>query len=273
LPDASEFPPRPAYYDAFLAASPPPPSSRATPHSHPIFYMAPGAQVGETLALHFFEPRYKLLIQRAWSSDKIFVFCRDAPFANAALGSYNLPLSADPPTDGCVNVRVDSASFDNDGSADIVGVAIESVVLTDVVLEPATGGLFSLRLARPLDTPAPLPPAPTPESRHRPCRHRHGASTLVGLSLLFFVGVSLAFCICSHRPASPKLALRFCPEPTAPLTSITTKLVATPTKLAHTRTILNGTPMAHQLDGKHVSVGMVHVGAPPPCRIVKEAPA
>ena len=216
---------------------------------------------------------YKLLIQRAWSSDKIFVFCRDAPFANAALGSYNLPLSADPPTDGCVNVRVDSASFDNDGSADIVGVAIESVVLTDVVLEPATGGLFSLRLARPLDTPAPLPPAPTPESRHRPCRHRHGASTLVGLSLLFFVGVSLAFCICSHRPASPKLALRFCPEPTAPLTSITTKLVATPTKLAHTRTILNGTPMAHQLDGKHVSVGMVHVGAPPPCRIVKEAPA
>ena len=57
LPDASEFPPRPAYYDAFLAASPPPPSSRATPHSHPIFYMAPGAQVGETLALHFFEPR------------------------------------------------------------------------------------------------------------------------------------------------------------------------------------------------------------------------
>ena len=57
--DATILPPRPDYYYTALAA-PPPPAPRTQPGSHPIFYMYPGAAVGEDVALHLFEPRYKL---------------------------------------------------------------------------------------------------------------------------------------------------------------------------------------------------------------------
>ena len=53
------LPPRPDYYYTALA-SPPPPAPRTQPGSHPIFYMHPGAAVGEDVALHLFEPRCKL---------------------------------------------------------------------------------------------------------------------------------------------------------------------------------------------------------------------
>ena len=53
----TEFPAHPSFYAPTLVASPPPPSSRTQPRSHPIFYMEPGARVGERVALHFFEPR------------------------------------------------------------------------------------------------------------------------------------------------------------------------------------------------------------------------
>lgn len=56
--DAAFFPERPDYYNTALA-SPPPPAPRTQPGSHPIFYMHPGAAVGEDVALHLFEPRYK----------------------------------------------------------------------------------------------------------------------------------------------------------------------------------------------------------------------
>ena len=48
--------------------------------------------MGDTVALHFFEPRYKLMIQRS-AADKTFVFCARAPMSAAARGSYNLPLT------------------------------------------------------------------------------------------------------------------------------------------------------------------------------------
>eukprot|EP00964_Phaeocystis_antarctica_P151893 scaffold119588_cov60-Phaeocystis_antarctica.AAC.3 len=57
--DATILPERPDYYYTALA-SPPPPAPRTQPGSHPIFYMHPGAAVGEDVALHLFEPRYKL---------------------------------------------------------------------------------------------------------------------------------------------------------------------------------------------------------------------
>ena len=60
-----------------------PPAVVARPTSHPIFYMEPGARVGERVALHFFEPRYKLLIRRAMNSDKTFVFCAAPPLSAA----------------------------------------------------------------------------------------------------------------------------------------------------------------------------------------------
>ena len=42
-------------------------------------------------------------------------------------------------------MRVDEATFDDDGSADIRGVAMGAMSLSDALLEPGTGGLFSTR--------------------------------------------------------------------------------------------------------------------------------
>jgi hypothetical protein len=42
----------------------------------------PSTQVGERVALHFFEPRYKVMIRRAWEGNRQFIFCsevRNAP--------------------------------------------------------------------------------------------------------------------------------------------------------------------------------------------------
>ena len=126
-----------------LAAPSPPPAPRSRPTSHPIFYMAPGASVGDALALHFFEPRYKLLIQRALATDKTFIFCARAPMSAAARDTYNLPLGEEPADDGCVSVVVDRVEVSDDGEADVWGHATAAVTLHDVQLEPGTGGLFS----------------------------------------------------------------------------------------------------------------------------------
>ena len=60
--DAAFFPERPDYYNTALASPPPPAprTQRGGASAHPIFYMHPGAAVGEDVALHLFEPRYKL---------------------------------------------------------------------------------------------------------------------------------------------------------------------------------------------------------------------
>lgn len=45
----------------------------------PIFYMAPGCSVGQLIALHLFEPRYRILIRRAMEGNKMFVYCSKTP--------------------------------------------------------------------------------------------------------------------------------------------------------------------------------------------------
>eukprot|EP01052_Picozoa_sp_SAG31_P014612 SAG31_NODE_915_length_11052_cov_26.254633_6_plen_205_part_00 len=49
----------------------------------PIFAMPPGTRVGQPVALHFFEPRYKILIRRSWEGSKLFVFCGCKPRVGA----------------------------------------------------------------------------------------------------------------------------------------------------------------------------------------------
>mmetsp|Transcript_149921 Transcript_149921/g.481707 ORF Transcript_149921/g.481707 Transcript_149921/m.481707 type:complete len:292 (+) Transcript_149921:75-950(+) len=92
----------------------------------PIFFMYPGSPVGAPVALHFFEPRYKILIRRAWEGRRQFVFCSQRP---------------QPGTKGVV-VQVSQAQFLPDGRANVVGRAVRSVVLKDVWVEDDTGGLF-----------------------------------------------------------------------------------------------------------------------------------
>jgi len=139
------LPERPDYY-TLSPSPPPPPAPRADPKSHPIFYMAPGPVVGEAVALHFFEPRYKLLVQRAWASDKRFIYCARPPMSGAAQ-LFNLPLGVEPEGDGCAVVEMEQVELAEDGEADMWGRVTEAVALTDVMIEPGTGGLFSTTTA------------------------------------------------------------------------------------------------------------------------------
>ncbi|CAD7972440.1 unnamed protein product [Amoebophrya sp. A25] len=84
----------------------------------PVFYSA-NYDVGESLRLHFFEPRYKILIRRAWEGNKRFVCSRTAPLA-AGGGEHVL-------AGGGVVVEVDTASFLADGRANIVGRAVAEI--------------------------------------------------------------------------------------------------------------------------------------------------
>jgi len=96
----------------------------------PVFFMHPGSAVGEPVALHLFEPRYKILIRRAWEGRKLFVFCARTP-RQGELG---------------VVVRVDHAQFLNNGRANILGQGIKRVVLGDTWVEDNTGGLYYTRV-------------------------------------------------------------------------------------------------------------------------------
>eukprot|EP01051_Picozoa_sp_SAG22_P004494 SAG22_NODE_243_length_14055_cov_3.073015_2_plen_173_part_00 len=95
----------------------------------PIFAMYPGTCVGAPVALHFFEPRYKILIRRAAEGNRLFVFCAGRPAAGAR---------------ACV-VRIDHAAFLPDGRANVVGVAVEAIELGEVWVEEGTGGLAHTR--------------------------------------------------------------------------------------------------------------------------------
>ena len=113
----------------------------------PIFFMHPGTRVGGTVGLHLFEPRYKILIRRAWEGGKEFVYCGCVPRVGAP---------------GVV-VRVDDAHFFPDGRCCIRGVGVRRVELGATWIEDGTGGLFITRVrpaAAERAAPAAQPAAP-----------------------------------------------------------------------------------------------------------------
>jgi hypothetical protein len=150
--------------------TPPPPAPRSQPTSHPIFFMQPGAQVGEPVALHLFEPRYMLLAQRVWATDKMFIYCADEKVAWSA--------HVDP--DACVVVRMQSAIFSPNGAADILGTATAPFRLHHASIEPGTGGLFS--------TDDPLPQTAEEGKNHHP---PNLPPNLARPAPMFFVAVAL----------------------------------------------------------------------------------
>jgi len=101
--------------------------------SLPIFTMPGAVRLGQRMNLHFFEPRYKILIRRVWSSHhRYFVY---SPWAPAVGRSAAV-------------VRVDRARFWRDGRASIVArVVAAQVLLSDVWVEEGTGGLACARIA------------------------------------------------------------------------------------------------------------------------------
>ena len=92
----------------------------------PIFYMFPGSRVGGRVALHLFEPRYKILIRRAWEGNRLFVYCPCHPQRGAP----------------GVIVRIDSAIFLPDGRANILGEGVEEIALGETWVEDGTCGLY-----------------------------------------------------------------------------------------------------------------------------------
>lgn len=96
----------------------------------PIFAMAPGGRVGGQVALHFFEPRYKILIRRAWEGNRMFVFAPQAPRPGLR----------------AVVVEIYSAAFAHDGRANIRGIGVASIKLGEVWVEEGTCGLACTRV-------------------------------------------------------------------------------------------------------------------------------
>jgi len=113
----------------------------------PVFFMRPGTTVvGRPVALHFFEPRYKILIRRAWEGNRRFIFASDTPREG---------LDA-------VVVHVDRAVFLPDGRANILGVAIHRITMGETWVEEGTQGLYHTRV----DILA-LPPSPPLSAQSR----------------------------------------------------------------------------------------------------------
>jgi hypothetical protein len=96
----------------------------------PIFAMYPGSRPGSRVALHLFEPRYKILIRRAWEGNRSFIYCGELPR----------------PGGTGVLVRVDDAVFLPDGRANILGRGVQTVTLDAVWVEEGTGGLYHAKV-------------------------------------------------------------------------------------------------------------------------------
>ena len=95
----------------------------------PIFYMSPGVRTNRHIALHLFEPRYRILIRRAMENYKMFVYCGALPKKG----------------NRAVLVQIHSASFFTGGRADVVGIGVEEFQLDDVWVEDGTAGLYYTR--------------------------------------------------------------------------------------------------------------------------------
>lgn len=176
--------------------TPPPPAPRSQPTSHPIFFMQPGAQVGEPVALHLFEPRYMLLAQRVWATDKMFIYCADTKVA----------WSDHVDQDACVVVRMQSANFSPNGEADILGTATAPFRLHHASIEPGTGGLFS--------TNDPLPHTAEEGAVKNPHPPRHPAPNLLARPVpMFFVAVALYVLFCKSKRKQRAQAAPMSPLP------------------------------------------------------------
>ena len=130
----------------------------------PIFFMHPGTRVGGTVGLHLFEPRYKVLIRRAWEGGKEFVYCGCVPRVGAP---------------GVV-VRVDDAHFFPDGRCCIRGVGVRRVELGATWIEDGTGGLFITRVRDPAaaERAAPAAPPAAPAAGRLPITGGQGCAVM-----------------------------------------------------------------------------------------------
>lgn len=113
---------------------------KKTQSAIPVFIMSanerqmrPGAPVN----LHFFEPRYRILIRRAWEGQGVFLWATSTPSASDGAAQSTSALL----------VSVESARFLPDGRANVTGVGMERVTLCSFWVEEGTGGLWYASLS------------------------------------------------------------------------------------------------------------------------------
>eukprot|EP00588_Corethron_pennatum_P028627 CAMPEP_0194335546 /NCGR_PEP_ID=MMETSP0171-20130528/69979_1 /TAXON_ID=218684 /ORGANISM="Corethron pennatum, Strain L29A3" /LENGTH=398 /DNA_ID=CAMNT_0039098683 /DNA_START=222 /DNA_END=1415 /DNA_ORIENTATION=+ len=101
--------------------------------SLPVFYMRHARDTpGAVVDLFLFEPRYKILIRRAWEGDRTFI-CVDTASSSGSC-----------PREGDVGllVRIEQANFTRDRRAQVRGKGLERVTLGKCWQEADTGGLW-----------------------------------------------------------------------------------------------------------------------------------
>mmetsp|Transcript_65162 Transcript_65162/g.112045 ORF Transcript_65162/g.112045 Transcript_65162/m.112045 type:complete len:257 (+) Transcript_65162:131-901(+) len=104
-------------------------------------------RAGRPIMIRFFEPRYEVLVRRAWQGNHLFIYAPDV-------------LEGTP----AVIVRIDRARFKRNGFVDIIGSAVESVQIEDVWTAEGTEGLMYGRVTTTISTGA-ISQSP-PHSQH-----------------------------------------------------------------------------------------------------------
>ena len=96
----------------------------------PVFIMggARNLRPGAPVNLFFFEPRYRVLIRRAWEGERRFLWADTVP-------TPSMPLDA-------MMVTVEEAQFLRDGRASVSGTAVERVTYDHSWIEEGTNGLW-----------------------------------------------------------------------------------------------------------------------------------
>mmetsp|Transcript_36293 Transcript_36293/g.40409 ORF Transcript_36293/g.40409 Transcript_36293/m.40409 type:complete len:442 (-) Transcript_36293:66-1391(-) len=103
----------------------------------PVFIMrgcnssGPGSRVN----LHFFEPRYKVLIRRAWEGNRKFLWVERTPANSGRSTTGRMPING-------LLVHVETARFLTDGRANIVGRGVERITYPHCWIENGTQGLW-----------------------------------------------------------------------------------------------------------------------------------
>lgn len=115
----------------------------------PIMVLSRHLQLGEQLPLHISSSRYKILIRRVWSGNRLFLYS---------------PLSPRSGTSALI-LRVDHALFTVDGKAHILVRCVKETVIGQVWIEGGTSGLKYTRINKQTleideDAIPPAPPAP-----------------------------------------------------------------------------------------------------------------
>ena len=103
----------------------------------PVFIMRGGQEVrpGAPVNLHLFEPRYRVLIRRAWEGERRFLWADRAPSPPHALRA--------------LLISVEDARFLPDGRANVIGRGVERVTFDHSWIEQGTGGLWYAGAAPP----------------------------------------------------------------------------------------------------------------------------